>query len=160
MTHLAACILALSVLRIAPSGPVYSRQMRSEGAEARAVWLAESVDRAARVHGVKPLSLLALLWLEAAFDRDRVSPVGCVGIAQSCGRMKSAYLRACDLMHPWSCDAVSISLAAREMSQGLRICGSEAGALSWYRYGDCSHAHEWRVRQVLALAAELEWGAT
>ena len=159
MTHLAACILALSVLRVAPSGPVYSRQMRSEGAEARAVWLAGSIESAATQHGVEPILLAALVWHESAFDRHRVSPVGARSIAQLMGRMGTAYDKACALVRPWECDALALSLAARELSQGYLVCGSMLGSLSFYRYGDCAHTREWRVRQVVALADELQWGA-
>lgn len=161
MTHLAACILALSVLRIAPSGPVYSRQMRSEGAEERAVWLASSIRRASEVYGVDALLLTSLLWHESAFDRERESSVGCVSIAQLCGRKKAAYDRVCTaLRSAYACDGVAVMLAAEELRKGLAVCGSEAGAVSWYRAGRCGLSDSWRVRQVLALAAELEWGST
>lgn len=159
MTHLAACILALSVLRIAPSGPVYSKQLRSEGAHERAAYLASAIELAADLYGIDPLLLTALTWHESAFDRQRISPVGCISITQLCGRKKAAYERVCTaLRSAYACDGVALMLAADELRKGLTECGSEAGSVSWFRKGDCSLSETWRVQQVLALRDEMAWG--
>ncbi len=159
MSHLVACILALSVLRIAPSGPVYARQLRTEGAHARAEFLAQSIDDVARLYRVDASLLLALAWHEAAFDRSRVSTVGARSIMQLNGKLASAYDRACGMMaNDWACDRLALTLGARELRKGLEICGSVAGGLSWYRAGHCRGGDTWRVRQVLALRDELRWG--
>jgi len=158
IAHLTACILALATMRTAPV-KIYHRQFRDEGAQSRAQWLASSIDELARMNGVSPSLLLALAWTESAFDRDRVSSKGARSIMQLTGRMGAAYDRACAVMgHPWHCDWVALSIAARELSRGLTVCGSELGSVSWYRSGTCAHVDTWRVQQVLALRDELAWG--
>ncbi len=156
IAHLTACIFALATMRTAPV-EIYHRQFRAD-IETRAPLLAHDVKHSAQLFGVDPLLELSLLWLEAAFDRNRVSPVGCVGVAQLCGEMKATYERMCRaLRSQYACDSVAVMLAARELRKGLDICGSEAGAVSYYRSGRCDLADSWRVQQVLALRDELEW---
>lgn len=159
MNHVLACILALFTLRTRHDEPFYARQLRTEGGETRAAYLAQQTHDVARLHGVRSLLFLSLLWHEAAFDRDRISSVGCVSISQLCGAKKTAYLRACAAMrNGWACDAVAMHLGASELAHGLKVCGTEAGAVSFYRFGHCGGAATWRVRQVVALADELSWG--
>jgi hypothetical protein len=159
IAHLTACILALATMRTAPV-EIYHRQFRSEGARARAEWLAGSIDEIARMNGISSTLLLALAWHESAFDRERVSSKGARSIMQLIGRMGAAYDRSCAVMgHPWHCDYVALAIAARELSRGLTVCGSEVGSVSHYRTGRCDAVGTWRVQQVLALRDDLSWGA-
>jgi hypothetical protein len=159
IAHLTACILALATMRTAPV-EIYHLQFRVEGAHTRAEWIAGSIDEIARMNSIDPALLLALAWTESAFDRERVSSKGARSIMQLTGRMGDAYDRTCAVMHhPWACDWVALSIGARELSRGLAVCGSEAGAVSYYRAGRCNLADSWRVQQVLALRDELRWGA-
>jgi hypothetical protein len=157
IAHLTACILALATMRTAPV-EIYHRQFRADIAT-RAPLLAHDVHHSAQIFGIDPLLELAVLWFEAALDRDRVSPVGCVSLAQLCGLAKFTYERTCAaLRSKYACDSLAVMLAARELRKGLDACGSEAGAVSYYRSGTCTHADTWRVQQVLALRDELRWG--
>lgn len=157
IAHLTACILALATMRTAPV-EIYHRQFRGD-VEERAPLLAASIAHAGHVYGIDPLWELALLWHEAALDRTRVSPVGCIGLGQFCGGLKATYTRACrELRSAYACDSFAVMLAAQELRKGLDVCGSEAGATSYYRVGHCNLADSWRVQQVLALRDELAWG--
>jgi hypothetical protein len=158
VAHLTACILALATMRTAPV-EIYHRQFRGDTQE-RAEHLALSIHSAAEIYGVDAELLLALGWLESAFDRDRVSSVGCASIMQLCGRSRAVYERSCSqLRSQYACDGVAVMLAAVELRDGLTVCGSESGAVSRYRTGRCDAADSWRVQQVLALRDDLGWGA-
>jgi hypothetical protein len=144
-------------MRTAPV-EIYHRQFRAD-IETRAPLLAHDIAHAGEIYNVEPTVILSTLWLESALDRHRVSPIGCIGIAQLCGRLKATYERTCAaLQSQYACDSLAVMLAARELRKGLDACGSEAGAVSYYRSGTCTHADSWRVQQVLALRAELAWG--
>jgi hypothetical protein len=157
IAHLTACILALATMRTAPV-EIYHRQFRADIAT-RAPLLAHDVHHSAQIYGIDPVLILSDLWLESALDRYRVSPVGCVSIAQLCGRMKATYERTCAALgSQYACDSLAVMLAANELRKGLDACGTEAGAVSYYRSGTCAHADSWRVQQVLALRDELRWG--
>jgi hypothetical protein len=157
IAHLTACILALAVMRTAPV-EIYHRQFRGD-IEERAPMLARDAVHAGQIYDIDPVLILSDLWLESALDRNRVSPVGCVGIGQFCGAIKAAYTRACrELRSRYACDSLAVMLAARELRKGFDACGSEVGAVSYYRSGTCAHVNTWRVQQVLALRDELRWG--
>ena len=120
--------------------------------------LAESTEHAARMYDLDPYYLLAVTWHESAFRSDAVSRVGCVGITQLCGKKRSALMHACTVLSNEACDDLALVLAAAELTVGIEQCGTEAGAISWYRAGRCDLADTWRVQQVLATRDRLEWG--
>jgi hypothetical protein len=157
IAHLTACILALATMRTAPV-EIYHRQFRDD-AEERAAHLARSIQVAAEIYGVDAFLLLSLGWLESAFDRSRVSPVGARSIMQLNGRMGSAYDRACAVLESdEACDQLAINIAAREVRRGIEVCGSVEGSVSWFRSGTCRLESSWRVMQVIALRDEMRWG--
>ena len=161
MSHIAACILALSTLGTAADGSLrYSRQLRTEGPVTRSAWLSDAVRDVASAFLLDPHLLVALAWHESAFDRDRVSSTGARSIMQLTGKLGARYDRDCAMVgHPWACDYVALVIGAGELSRGLAECGDEAGAVSWYRAGRCGLRDTWHVRQVMATRDELAWGA-
>lgn len=145
-------------MRTAPV-EIYHRQFR-QNTEEHATHLARSIQVAAEIYDVDPFLLVSLGWHESAFDRERVSSIGCLSIMQLCGRSRAVYERMCaQLRSQYACDGVAVMLAAVELRNGLTVCGSESGALSRYRSGHCGLADSWRVQQVLALRDELAWSA-
>jgi len=160
MNHLAAAILALSVLGTTAAGlPRYSLQMRTDQAVPRSEYLAVSAQDVARAYHLDPYLVITVAWYETAFDRDRVSSKGARSIMQLLGRLGDRYDAGCKAVgHPWACDYVALVIGAAELSHGLAVCGDEAGALSWYMAGRCDLRDDWRVLQRLATRDELRWG--
>ncbi len=155
---LTAAVLYLATVWVGPGGAVYAKPLRQHelGAVGRAGELARYIERAATSERVNPWLLLALVYLESSFRTSAVHPsTGAAGLGQLNPRGKHAVrlMAACSAL-PSYCEALSVSVAASALLEGLQTCAGTLAGVGYYRTGRCVVGP--RARYAVRLAERLE----
>lgn len=130
---LVAAILSLLML---PCGqPVAHARHYAGGADRKALVLAEHADQAGQTYDFDPFLLIAHAKLESSLDGTKVGKLGEVSLMQFMPgtRAYREYVRFEGTQEER--DGLAMLLGAELLREGLDKCGSEAGAIVWYKTG-------------------------